>query len=97
VAPEEQLANLVVLSLLVGAFMLAFGLLKLGFLVRFISNAVMTGFLSGLGVLTILGQLADITGYVSDQGNKVTRAADTAVNWQRSTGGRCSSAFSRSW
>ena len=81
-APEEKLASLVVLSLLVGAFMLAFGLLKLGFLVRFISNAVMTGFLSGLGVLTILGQLADITGYVSDQGNKVTRAADTLVNWQ---------------
>ncbi|MGB5167725.1 MAG: SulP family inorganic anion transporter, partial [Acidimicrobiia bacterium] len=81
-APEEKLASLVVLSLLVGAFMLAFGLLQLGFLVRFISNAVMTGFLSGLGVLTILGQLADITGYVSDQGNKVTRAADTLVNWQ---------------
>ncbi len=82
VAPDEQLANLVALSLLVGAFMLVFGLLKLGFLVRFISNAVMTGFLSGLGVLTILGQLADLTSYASDRSNKVMRAADTAVNWQ---------------
>jgi MFS superfamily sulfate permease-like transporter len=26
-------------------------LLRLGFLIRFVSNAVMTGFLSGLGVL----------------------------------------------
>ena len=58
---DQQLAYLVVLGLLVGLFMLVFGLLKLGFLVRFISNAVMTGFLSGLGVLTILGQVGDLT------------------------------------
>jgi SulP family sulfate permease len=62
---EEQLGYLVVLGILVGLFMLAFGLLKLGFLVRFISNAVMTGFLSGLGVLTILGQVGDLTGFYS--------------------------------
>ena len=44
---EQHLSYLVVLGLLVGFFMLVIGLLKLGFLVRFISNAVMTGFLSG--------------------------------------------------
>ena len=63
IASEEQLGYLVVLGILVGLFMLIFGFLKLGFLVRFISNAVMTGFLSGLGVLTILGQVGDLTGY----------------------------------
>ena len=68
--PEDQhLEYLVVLSLLVGLFMLIFGILKLGFLVRFISNAVMTGFLSGLGVVTILGQVGDLTGYSSDGQN----------------------------
>ena len=56
ISSDEQLGYLVVLGLLVGLFMLLFGILKLGFLVRFISNAVMTGFLSGLGVLTILGR-----------------------------------------
>ena len=56
IAPEQHLEYLVVLSLLVGLFMLLFGFLKLGFLVRFISNAVMVGFLSGLGAITILGQ-----------------------------------------
>ncbi len=61
--PEDQhLEYLVVLGLLVGAFMLVLGIFKLGFLVRFISNAVMTGFLSGLGVLTILGKVGDLTG-----------------------------------
>jgi SulP family sulfate permease len=81
VAPEDQLSNLVVLSLMVGVFMLILGLLKLGFLVRFISNSVMTGFLSGLGVLTILGQVEDLTAYDSEKDNKLSRAIDTAVNW----------------
>ncbi|MFC1921646.1 SulP family inorganic anion transporter [Chloroflexota bacterium] len=81
--PEDQtLAYLVVLGFLVGSFMLIFGILKLGFLVRFISNAVMTGFLSGLGVLTILGQVGDLTGYYSEAGNKVVRTIDTILNWQ---------------
>jgi SulP family sulfate permease len=79
--PEDQhLEYLVVLSLLVGLFMLLFGILKLGFLVRFISNAVMTGFLSGLGVLTILGQVGDLTGYYSEAANKVVRTIDTFIH-----------------
>jgi SulP family sulfate permease len=79
---DEQLAYLVVLGLLVGVFMLVIGLLKLGFLVRFISNSVMTGFLSGLGVLTILSQVGDLTGYSSEVSNKVLRTIDTLVHWQ---------------
>jgi SulP family sulfate permease len=82
ISSEEQQGYLVVLALLVGLWMLAFGLLKLGFLVRFISNSVMTGFLSGLGVLTILGQVGDITGYYSDAPNKVLKTIDTLIHWQ---------------
>ena len=78
----EQQGALVVLGLLVGAFMLIFGLLKLGFLVRFISNAVMTGFLSGLGVLTIMGQWGDLTSYYSEAGNKVFKTIDTGLHFQ---------------
>ena len=81
--PEDQhLQYLVVLGLLVGLFMLVLGFLKLGFLVRFISNSVMTGFLSGLGVLTVLGQVGDVTGYSSEAGNKVIRTIDTILHWR---------------
>jgi sulfate permease, SulP family len=53
--PEEQRASaLAVLTLLAGVFMLAAGLLKLGFLTRFISNAVLRGFRTGIGVNIIL-------------------------------------------
>jgi len=82
VSTEEQLGFLVVLGILVGLFMLILGLLKLGFLVRFVSNSVMTGFLSGLGVLTILGQVGDLTGFYSQAENKVLRALDTMVNFR---------------
>jgi SulP family sulfate permease len=85
-SPADQLATIVVLGILVGLFQLIFGLLKLGFLTRFISNAVMTGFLSGIGVLTILGQFGDLTGYSSDAPNRVFQAIDTIthpglINW----------------
>jgi SulP family sulfate permease len=60
--------------------MLIFGFLKLGFVVRFISNSVMTGFLAGLGVLTILGQVGDFTGYYSDASNKVLQFIDALLH-----------------
>ncbi len=73
----DQLAIIVVLGILIGLFQLLFGVLKLGFLTRFISNSVMTGFLTGIGILTILGQVGDLTGYYSGAGNAVMRTVDT--------------------
>lgn len=83
---EQKTSALVMLTLLVGIFMLIFGLLKLGFLTRFISNSVMTGFLTGIAVNTILGQVSDLTAYNSDAPNRVFRAIDTflhpsQINW----------------
>ena len=74
--PEQRGEALVVLVLLVGAIQLLAGLFRLGFLVRFVSNAVMTGFLNGVAVLIILGQLSDLTGYASAFSNRVAKALD---------------------
>jgi SulP family sulfate permease len=73
---EQKLPAMVGLALVIGAVMLLAGILRLGFLVRFVSNAVMTGFLSGLGVLIVLSQLGDLTGYSSEYTNKVVKAVD---------------------
>jgi sulfate permease, SulP family len=73
---EAQVQAMVVLALLVGLFQLGFGLLKLGYLTRFISNSVMTGFLTGVGLLIILSQLGDFTGYSGQGSNKVTQTLD---------------------
>lgn len=83
VDPARKLPALVTLVLLVGLFQLAAGLFRLGFIVRFVSNAVMTGFLNGVAVLIILGQLGDLTGYRSAFSNNVARALDLFLNLGR--------------
>lgn len=81
VVPEaDRPGALAVLTLITGVFMLLAGLLKLGFLTRFISNAVLRGFITGIGVNIILGQLGNFTGYSSSYSNKVAQAIDTLRN-----------------
>jgi SulP family sulfate permease len=52
---EDRIASLFLLTLLIGAFQVAAGLLRLGSLTRFVSHSVMTGFLTGIAVLIVLG------------------------------------------
>src|SRR5512137_107034 len=73
---DQRVEALVVLVLLVGVIQFLAGLFRLGFLTRFVSNAVMTGFLNGVAVLIILGQLSDLTGYRSEFSNRVAQALD---------------------
>jgi sulfate permease, SulP family len=61
--PESIARALFTLTFLVGLIQLIFGLLKFGKITRFISNCVTTGFIAGVGVLLVLGQLQKLTGY----------------------------------
>jgi len=71
---------LVTLSMLTGAAMLVAGLLNLGGLLRFVSNAVMVGFINAVGVNIVLGQLANFTGYAAEGGNRLVRAVNTVIH-----------------
>jgi SulP family sulfate permease len=82
VSPEMHLEHIVVLVILVGLFQLIFGLLKLGMLTDYISNAVMTGFISGVAVQAVIGQVGDLTGFYSQAGNKIVRVFDTLVHFR---------------
>ncbi len=68
------------LAILTGVLMLLAGLLKLGSLVRFVPNAVMTGFVNAVAVLIILGQLDDFTGYSSVGANRIARTWNLLQN-----------------
>ncbi|HEX9260882.1 MAG TPA: SulP family inorganic anion transporter, partial [Acidimicrobiales bacterium] len=75
------------LAVLTGAVMLTAGLLKLGTVLRFVSNAVMVGFINAVGVNMVLGQLANLTGYAAEGPNRVVRALKTIaspgdLHWQ---------------
>ena len=49
-------------------------------MLRFVSNAVMVGFISAVGVNIILGQLANLTGYKAEGANRVVRAVNTLIH-----------------
>ena len=49
-------------------------------MLRFVSNAVMVGFISAVGVNIILGQLASLTGYKAAGANRVVRAVNTVIH-----------------
>ena len=77
----QKMQALAALVLLVGLIQLVAGLFKLGFIVRFVSNSVMTGFLNGIAVLIILGQLGELTGFQSRFANNVARALDLMLSF----------------
>ncbi len=65
------------LAVLTGVVMLVLGLLRLGSLVRFVSTAVVVGFVNAVAINIILGQLSNITAFSSSGSNRLTRALDT--------------------
>ena len=77
---DEVLTALVTLTVLIGLFQLLLGVFKLGVFTRFISNAVMIGFFTGVATVLILGQLGDLTGFYSNYSNKVAQAVDLLFN-----------------
>ncbi len=77
---RDPAGALFTLSVLTGLVMLAAGFLRLGSVMRFVSNAVMVGFISAVGVNIMLGQLANLTGYKAKGANRVIRAVNTLVH-----------------
>lgn len=77
--PDDP-ANIAALTVVVGAVMLVFGLLRFGSIMNFVSNAVMTGFSTGIAVQIVAGVLGDATGYRPDSGNTVGKIVDAAAH-----------------
>ena len=73
---------LVTLVLLIGVFQIILGLLRLGWITRFIPFSVMTEFMTGVAVLIIFGQLGDFTGYYSSYSGKIAQLADLVLHRQ---------------
>nr|WP_246580945.1 SulP family inorganic anion transporter [Deinococcus aestuarii] len=71
---------LFLLVLLVGIFLAIFGILRLGRLVRFVSHAVMTGFLTGVAAVLVLDQLAPLVGYSPRGANEIVQFVDLLRN-----------------
>lgn len=77
---QDPAGALATLGVLTGAVMVVLGVLRLGTLIRFVPNAVLTGFVNAVAINIVLGQLANFTGYESGRGSRLGRALDTVVH-----------------
>ena len=75
--PERALFTL---SVLTGLVMLAAGLLKLGSMLKWVSNAVFVGFINAVGVNIVLGQLDNFSGFEATGANRIARALNLAFH-----------------
>ena len=62
VPPDDRPAAIPLLVIMVGIVLVAAGLARLGRYTRFVSYSVMIGFLTGIAVNIVCGQISDLTG-----------------------------------
>lgn len=77
---EDAQRALFTLAVLTGIVMLALGIARLGWIVRWVPNTVLTGFVNAVAVNIVLGQLDNLTGYGSVGANRVLKALDTVLH-----------------
>ena len=77
VQSSQMPAALFTITFLVGAIMFVLGLARLGSIVNFVSNAVMTGFVAAASWLIITGQEHHLTGYSPVGADQIQKS----INW----------------
>ena len=79
-APADRPGALFLLTIVAGIAMLLAGIFRLGRYTRFVSQSVMTGFLTGVAVNIVLSQLVDLTGSPSEGSIAIEKAVNVLMN-----------------
>jgi len=75
--PERAIALTIALALLSGAVLVVAGLLRTGWIAEFLSKPIVTGFVFGLAVVIIVGELPRLLGLPSAEGPVLARLLAT--------------------
>jgi SulP family sulfate permease len=81
-SPADPVRTLATLTVLAGVLMVVATRLGFARLMRFVSASVMSGFMFGVGLILVLGQLADATGVTTSGGSTLEKALNTLQQWQ---------------
>ncbi len=87
VGSQEYITLAILLSFMMGVVQLAFGVLRLGFLVHFLSKPVVSGFTSAAALIIGLNQLKHLIGVDIERNNNIFKIAYDAflsfekINW----------------
>jgi SulP family sulfate permease len=71
VGSDEYILLAIILALMMGLFQLIMGLIKMGFLVNFLSKPVISGFTSAAAIIIALSQLKHLIGVDIPRNNKI--------------------------
>jgi SulP family sulfate permease len=80
VPPAQRPAAIPLLVILVGVALVAAGILRLGRYTRFVSYSVMIGFLTGIAVNIVCGQIGDLTGVSAHGDFPLAKAVNVLVH-----------------
>ena len=83
VDPADRPGAVLLLTLMAGALMIAAGVLRLGRYVRFVSHSVMIGFLTGVAVNIVAGQVPHLTGAAAQGPYPLAKAANVLLHPSR--------------
>ncbi len=76
--PERYLALMVLLTLMTGVLYILAGYARLGFIANFLSQPILTGYLNGIALIIMAGQLQKLFGYSGDADNFFPKLAEFA-------------------
>jgi len=82
IAPESALVLLTLIGLMCGALQLAFGTVGLGRLIKYMPYPVVSGYLSGVGLIIIVSQIPKLLGVPKDIGFWKALISPTLWQWQ---------------
>ncbi len=80
VDPADRPGALTLLTLIAGLVMVVAGAVRAGRYTRFVSHSVMTGFLTGVSVNIVLGQIPDLMGTTAHGAFPLAKALDVLVH-----------------
>jgi high affinity sulfate transporter 1 len=75
--PDRYLALVIVMTLTVGVVYLLMGNLRLGFIANFLSLPILVGFLNGIALIIIVGQLGKLLGISVEAGDFFPKLVET--------------------
>ena len=78
--PERYLALLPVFTLMTGVLYLIAGAARLGFIAAFLSQPILTGYLNGIALIILVGQLPKLLGYPSTAKEFVLQLRELALH-----------------
>lgn len=78
--PDQAVAVTSAMALSAGAVLIVAGVLKLGWTAEFMSRPIVTGFVFGLVLLIILGEIPSLLGMPTESGDVIVRAFSIVTN-----------------